>query len=143
MARIHARSMPPARPWTEAEISGLLGAPDCFAVTEGTGFALGRVILDEAELLTIAVDPDQRRRGTGRMLLAAFEAEATRRGGTTAFLEVAADNTPALALYSTQGWRESGRRKGYYARANAPAVDALILSKAIQHADAPLTGRKT
>ena len=53
MAALHARTMTTPRPWSREEFAALLGSPGVFAVGEPTGFALGRVVLDEAELLTL------------------------------------------------------------------------------------------
>lgn len=85
------------------------------------------MIADEAELLTVAVDPAARRQGMGARLLAGFAATARARGATTAFLEVAAGNTPAQALYRQAGWVEAGRRKRYYHAPDGTAEDALVL----------------
>jgi GNAT superfamily N-acetyltransferase len=79
MAALHAAAMTVPRPWTEAEFAALLSTPGTFATGDATAFALGRAILDEAELLTIATHPGRRRRGLGRACLAAFEAEARAR----------------------------------------------------------------
>ena len=95
-------------------------------VSRAQGFALGRVIGAEAELISLAVAPEARRAGLGRALLGAFATAAHARGATRAFLEVAADNKAALALYAAAGWRESGRRKGYYRRPDGARVDALL-----------------
>lgn len=111
-----------------AEFAGLLESPLVFAVGDARAFALGRVIADEAELLTLACDPAHRRKGLGRARLAGFEAEARARGAVTAFLEVAADNLPAHALYEAADYAEVARRAGYYARGT---VGALILRKAL------------
>lgn len=127
MSALHARGFPTCRAWSGAEIAALIAAPGGFALTADHGFALGRAVAGEAELLTIAVDPAHRRRGAGRVLLAAFEAEAARRGAGAAFLEVAADNAAAIALYAAAGWRETGRRRGYYAARGGARVDALIM----------------
>lgn len=129
LAAIHAASFETPRPWSEAEIRDLLEGQGVFLCAEDRGFVLGRVILDEVELLTIAVDPGQRRRGSGGRLLRAFEAEATLRGARHGFLEVAADNSPAQALYAVGGWAASGRRRGYYRTPDGRAVDALILTR--------------
>lgn len=131
MARVHAAAMTTSRPWQASEFATLLADRTVFAVAEATGFALGRAVADEAELLTLAVAPEAQRRGTGARLLAAFEADARARGAASAFLEVAADNAPARALYARAGWGEAGRRPAYYARAGAPAADALILRKSL------------
>lgn len=94
-------------------------------------FALVRVVADEAELLTIATRPDQQRRGLARGCMAAWMAEAAARGAAQAFLEVAEDNAPARALYARLGFAETGRRRGYYGRDGAPAVDAIVMARAL------------
>lgn len=127
MATLYARAFPGGRAWSADEIAALAAAPG-FAVTAPTGFALGRAVAGEAELVTIAVDPAARRHGAGRALLADFEDSARSRGADRAFLEVAADNDAARGLYASAGWEETGRRIGYYARPKG-AVDALTMSK--------------
>lgn len=133
LARLHAETFTSPRPWTEAEFAELLAAPGVFLVTDAGGFALGRVAAGEAELLTIAVPAAARRTGVGLRLMQAFDRAAARMGAGTAFLEVAADNAAALALYRRHGWTEAGRRRGYYARPGG-AADALILTR-------PITGQ--
>lgn len=109
----------------------MLQVDGTFLLEENTGFVMGRVILDEVELLTIAVDPQARRQGAGARLLAAFEAAAMGRGAKQAFLEVAAGNIAAQNLYLSGGWQVTGRRKAYYRRQNGQTEDALLLSKAL------------
>jgi ribosomal-protein-alanine N-acetyltransferase len=92
------------------------------------GFALCRLAAEECEVLTCAVMPAFRRRGIGKLILEAAFAEAVRRGGRRAFLEVAADNDAARALYARCGLRPVGRRAGYYRRGDGVSVDALIMS---------------
>lgn len=124
LAALHARCFDAApRPWSAPEFSALLESQGCFLLQRPGAMLLGRVILDEAELLTLAVDPDRRRTGSGRALTAAFAARSRARGALSAFLEVAEDNLAARALYAGLGWREAGRRPRYY----GPARDALIL----------------
>jgi [ribosomal protein S18]-alanine N-acetyltransferase len=101
MAALHAAAMTTPPPWSEAEFAALLAAPGTFAMGDARAFALGRVVLDEAELLTLATHPLNRRTGLARAALAAFESAARTRGAATALLEVAADNAPAIALYDT------------------------------------------
>lgn len=127
LADLHARCFTTPRPWSAAEFADFLGSRFCFLLTEPAGFLLGRVIADEAELLTVAVDPAARRQGMGARLLTGFAATASARGATTAFLEVAAGNTPAQALYRQAGWVETGRRRGYYHAPDGTAEDALLL----------------
>ncbi len=128
MAALFARAFAPGRGWSADEIAALIDAPGGFVVTAPDGFALGRAIAGEAELITIAVAPEARQQGIGRHLLAAFEAAAHARAADTGFLEVAADNGAARALYCGAGWAETGRRAGYYARQGA-AVDAVMMAK--------------
>ena len=129
LAALHAAAFADQRPWSAAEFASLCDSPHVFLIPHPHGFALGRVILDEVELLTIATAPAARRQGIGRALLGAFETEAKGRGAALAHLEVAADNAPAMALYRACGWAETGRRKGYYPRADAGAVDAVLMQK--------------
>jgi len=131
LAALHGRCFTSPRPWNAAEFAALLAGPGVFLLGDAAGFVLGRALAGEAELLTLAVAPEARRRGAARLLLAAFEAGAVARGAAEAFLEVAADNAPALGLYQGAGWVEAGRRRGYYRRAEGPATDALILRKVL------------
>jgi ribosomal-protein-alanine N-acetyltransferase len=130
LARLHAQAFISPRPWTEAEFAEILASTGAFLVTDSEAFALGRVIADEAELLTIAVPAHARRSGAGLRLMQAFAANSAALGARTGFLEVAADNIAALALYHRHGWAEAGRRRLYYARPEG-AVDALILTRPI------------
>lgn len=134
LARLHAASFTDPRPWSAAEFAALLAGDDAMLVAEAQGFALGRAIAGEAELLTLAVAPEARRQGLGRRLLRAFLAEAAARDCRTVFLEVAVDNHTALALYRAAGFADAGRRRGYYAGAGGHRVDALVLSRSLSPA---------
>lgn len=115
LALLHARAFTMPRPWSAQEFRDLLAAPRVFLLTRGEdALLMGQVVADEAELLTIAVDPGLRRQGLGRGLVADFLAEAARRGAASAFLEVAAGNLAARALYASQGFVDTGRRRAYY-----------------------------
>jgi ribosomal-protein-alanine N-acetyltransferase len=108
-------------------------------VDEPGGFVLGRVAVDEADMLTLAIQPALRRRGMARALVTRFEATMRARGARMGYLEVAEDNLPGRALYRAAGWEEAGRRPGYYRAAKAagpgaaavPAsgVDAVLMRK--------------
>lgn len=132
MAALHGQCFTTPRPWTTAEIAGLLADPHVFALQVPQGFLMGRVVAGEAELLTLAVDPAARRQGTGRQLVAGFLAEAARRGAESAFLEVAFGNAAARALYAAAGFAPAGTRRGYYHRPDGSREDALILVRAIE-----------
>ncbi|MDF1717672.1 MAG: GNAT family N-acetyltransferase [Antarcticimicrobium sp.] len=131
MAATHAAAFAPSRPWRAEEFSDLLATPGCFATGDAACFALVRAIAGEAELLTIATHPEHRRQGRARACMGAWLAEAMSRGASRAFLEVAADNPAARALYRAMGFAETGRRPGYYPRPGRPAVDAVIMSCAL------------
>ncbi|MEE9387307.1 MAG: GNAT family N-acetyltransferase [Paracoccaceae bacterium] len=129
LAQTHASSFTDTRSWTAAEFSDLLRAKGTYLAAKSKGFVLARAVLDEAEILTIAVLPDARRLGFGGALLAELEANLLQDKVSKIHLEVSAENTAALALYYRSGYLETGRRSGYYASAGTIAQDALILSK--------------
>lgn len=129
LATLHARCFETPRPWSAAEFASLLGSKGVFLQTNNAGFAMGREIAGEVELLTLAVDPALQRQGHGRRLLIMFEAEARNRGAQDAFLEVARNNTAGQALYLAAGYTESGRRPAYYTPPSGPKIDAILLRK--------------
>ncbi len=121
------------RTWSRRELAELLASPGVagLMLEEGgrrIGFALCRTVVDEAELLTIAVRADHRRLGAGGALLMRVIDLARERGARRLFLEVGADNPAALALYGRAGFRPVGRRAAYYSRGNRPAADAVVMS---------------
>ncbi|MEM7496781.1 MAG: GNAT family N-acetyltransferase [Pseudomonadota bacterium] len=89
--------------------------------------AVLRFAADEVEVLTLGVIPSSRRTGSGRALLRTAFAVARRSGAVSMFLEVAANNDAARALYGSEGFAEVGRRSGYYRRRDGSRVDALVL----------------
>jgi ribosomal-protein-alanine N-acetyltransferase len=131
LARLHALCFTTPRPWTVSEFETLLARPDVLLIAMSDGFALGRVAADEAEVLTVAVAPGARRQGLGQRLLSDLVAQAAARGAATVFLEVAADNDPARALYHAAGFAEVGRRPGYYRQSDGTRSDALLLRRAV------------
>lgn len=130
LARLHARCFLTPRPWGEAEFTAFLSDPLAFLLVEGdAGFLVARAVAGEAELLTLAVAPEARGRGLGARLVGRFLYQARLRGAERAFLEVATDNAPALALYRRAGFATSGRRRGYYHAPDGSAVDALVMTR--------------
>lgn len=114
--------------WTRSQCVGILAMPGVWltlARCDGkpAGFALMRAIMDEAELLLIAVDPAARRRGVGGALMRSVIAECRGRGVQRLHLEVRAKN-PAVALYLSHGFARAGVRKGYYRSRTGEAFDA-------------------
>ena len=121
--------------WTAAAIAEALGRPGGFgwlAVAGGSdpiGYLIGWLLAGEAEILSFGVIEAWRRRGVGRRMLDSAVGHAKESGASRVLLEVAADNTAALALYARADFRAVGRRRGYYRRSAGPAVDAMILSR--------------
>ena len=129
LARLHASAFSPG--WSAAEISAL----DAVAfLEEGAGMILVRTVAGEAEVLTIGVSPEARRCGVGGRLLKSAREAAEGEGATAVFLEVAEDKVAARRLYASHGFEEAGRRRAYYRRAGAGAVDALVLRRALNTA---------
>jgi len=80
------------------------------------GFVLCRMAGEDCEVLTFGVDPQIRGAGLGVRLLESAMNQAKAGGATRMVLEVAGDNDPARGLYERMGFREIGRRPGYYLR---------------------------
>lgn len=131
LAELHQRCFDMPRPWRAPEFAALLEGPGTFILSSEAGFVLARVILDEAEILTLAIDPARRRQGEGRVLVGRFLQEAARRGATRAFLEVARGNDAAIALYHSCGFGQAGMRKAYYINPDGRPVDALVLARKV------------
>jgi ribosomal-protein-alanine N-acetyltransferase len=123
-------SLPEA--WTEAGLAAELGKPTALALVlrddaRVVAFAFASIVVDEAEIVTLAVDPEARRRGVGRALVRALVVGARARGARTAHLEVRAGNAAAIALYASLGFREVGVRPRYY----ADGEDALLMASVL------------
>ena len=136
-ARLHAQGF--AHPWSAEEFAALLRDGSALAACaldpansrRLRGFVLSRLAADEAEILTIAVDSAERGRGIGRALLAENLRQAANAGARAMFLEVDAENAPALALYRRHGFSEVGRRPGYYRRADGAKAVAIVMRKTL------------
>jgi ribosomal-protein-alanine N-acetyltransferase len=105
----------------------LLANPDGAPPTEKTsvtGFSMTRGVLDEEEILLIAVIPEFRGKGIGSRLLARTIAAARARGVKRLFLEMREGN-PAGSLYHRNGFEPVGRRRNYYQRGSGQALDAI------------------
>jgi ribosomal-protein-alanine N-acetyltransferase len=108
--------------WSAEWIASLMAQPGAFAyLAKGEGFVLARAAGGDAEVLTLAVTPQARSRGVGLGLMAAAAGRAFELGAKTMFLEVGTANAPAQKLYQKLGFREVGRRKGYYGKAGGDA----------------------
>lgn len=135
MAALHALCFVTPRPWDAVAFAGLIADPLVFALVEGDlGFLIGRAVAGEAEVLTLAVSVQARRRGLGARLVGRFLYQARLRGAEVAFLEVAAANLAAIGLYRSQGFAEAGRRRGYYRHPDGTPQDALVLRRVLTKA---------
>lgn len=94
---------------------------------EMAAFAITQIVLDEATLFNIAVDPAHQRRGLGRALLEAVIDEVEKRGVATLWLEVRASSAAAIALYESLGFNEADVRRNYYPTANGHE-DAIVMA---------------
>ena len=133
LARIHAQGF--FRGWPREEFSGFLSEPTtpvyvaCDARRRIAGFALIRQASDEAELLTIAVDPKWRGKHVGQALLRAAFDDLLLTPARRMFLEVDEQNAAAIRLYTRQGFARIGARKGYYPRPDGSAATALVMAR--------------
>ncbi|HJV66587.1 MAG TPA: ribosomal protein S18-alanine N-acetyltransferase [Geomonas sp.] len=109
-----------SRPWTRQhffdEMKSACGYPSVAVLPDGVlaGYLCLKQVLDEAEILDVAVDPSLRGRGIGRLLVESALASSRERGAEIISLEVRVGNLDAIALYQRVGFREIGRRKRYY-----------------------------
>lgn len=124
LAALHASAFPDA--WSASSLRDLLAGPGVFAYAGADGFILARSAGGEAEILTLAVAPEARRRGIARALVRRAAAHAQSLGAGALFLEVAKDNQPALKLYSGLGFKPVGLRKAYYGGKDAEVLKASL-----------------
>jgi ribosomal-protein-alanine N-acetyltransferase len=136
IAAMHGRLFD--QPWDASGVTRLLEHPGSTALIArhgfpktSVGFVVGQIAADEAELLSIGVIESWQRLGLGSRLLLGLTRALERAQVRRIHLEVAADNTAAVALYEAHGFSRSGLRKNYYQRAGGPSVDALTLSRAL------------
>jgi [ribosomal protein S18]-alanine N-acetyltransferase len=141
LAALHEEAFPPAERWDVPAMGTLLAmqgvvvglATGHAATATGVsppvplGFVMGRMVADEAEILTLAVSGAARRRGLGRALLDWLAAQVAARGASRLILEVSDRNHAAHGLYRAAGFTEIGRRRAYY----PDGSDAFVLARAL------------
>ena len=120
-----------AYPWSEKIMQRYLLKPQAVWILEDdsrhVGHAVVSLVVDEAELLMITVDPKVQGKGYGTELLTAVMEKLQKAGASCMFLEVRESNAPAIALYEKLGFCENGRRRGYYPSEDG-REDALLYS---------------
>ncbi len=129
LAQIHYQAFTTERSWSAMEFEALMGQSGVFVISQSHCFVLGRLVVDELEILTVACAPSHQKQGHGRAVVAKLLDQAAWNGGLWGFLEVASNNNSAISLYNGLGFAQVGLRKGYYDRKAGPSVDALILRK--------------
>ena len=129
LAQIHADSFIVPRPWSADEFRNLLAQKNPQLILHQHGFALIMLAGPEAELLTLAVDPPQRRRGFASLLMRDMESICSEHGVQDIFLEVVEQNTAARALYAGHGYTVRGARKDYYNGPKGTKVSAIVMGK--------------
>ena len=132
IAKLHAAAF--RHGWSDGEIERMLLERNIIAhrATSGRslqGFILSRLAGGEAEILSVAVASARRGRGLARALLNLHLRRLAGLGASAVFLEVDEDNEPARRLYQRAGFREVGRRPGYYQQGRDKAATALVLRR--------------
>lgn len=118
-------------PWSERSIASELENPLSLwlvAMEEDRllGYVGSQTVLDETDMMNVAVDPAARRQGVARALIQELTAQLKQRGSRKLSLEVRASNLGAIRLYESLGFVRLGCRPGYYRN---PREDAWILGK--------------
>lgn len=135
--RIMAEAFDPrfGEAWTRSQVIGILAVPGVWlsiadVAGRASGFALTRGVLDEAELLLLAVSPTARRRGVGAALLRSVLADCVDRKIATLHLEVREGND-AIRLYNNAGFFKVGERRDYYRSQTGQKYSAITLQRKI------------
>ena len=135
-AALHARAFPIESAWTAADFADLLSLSTTEVEEISSAGALvsilvAQVVAGEAEILTLATDPEARRQGFAQRLLSQMEQRLRPSGLSKWLLDVAADNSGARAFYEALGFQIDGQRKDYYERLEGSRVDAILMSKPV------------
>ena len=118
-------------PWSENSVASELNNPLSLwlvAVDDENlaGYVGSQTVMDETDMMNIAVDQRYRRQGIAQMLVEALVEQLKKAESRCLTLEVRISNTPAIALYEKLGFEQVGKRPNYY---RYPKEDALILRK--------------
>ena len=132
LAQIHAASF--HRGWGEGEFETMLAERNTLVhrLKFGrniAGFIVSRMGADEAEVLSVAIDPGYRGRRLSRDLLLTHLGHLAGHGVRTVFLEVEENNQPARRLYERAGFATVGRRERYYQQPGGEQLNALLMRR--------------
>ena len=124
LSNLHKKCFP-KKPWSPDDFRDLKKS-GCEIIMSQNGFIVYRIIVDEAEIITIGVNPEMRRQGIASAMIGIIEKTIKNQGVKKIFLEVAANNIPAQKLYENHGFNRIGLRPKYY-----DGIDAILMSKNI------------
>lgn len=122
LSNLHKKCFP-NKPWSAQDFADLKKS-GCEIIMSQNGFIVYRIAVDEAEIITIGVNPEMRRTGIASAMIGIVENNIKNQGVKTIFLEVAVTNIPAQKLYENCGFVTVGIRPKYY-----DGVDAILMSK--------------
>ncbi len=125
LANLHKLCFP-HKPWSSNDFADLKKS-GCDIIASENGFIVWRTVADEAEIITIGVNPDNRKQGIATAMLTLVENELKKSGVKKIFLEVSTNNFPALNLYKNNGFVQISVRKNYY----EDGSDAVLMEKLI------------
>lgn len=135
LALLHAQCFAPG--WSAKAIAELMAMPGALTLLaqseqgEAVGFIITRNTAGEAEILTLAVAPDHRRRHIAEKLVETAAGQLVNRGARNLYIEVAESNTAARLLYKKLGFLPTGRRQDYYAKPNGGCEDAALMTRSL------------
>lgn len=124
LANLHKKCFP-NKPWSAQDFADLQKS-GCEIIMSQNGFIVYRIVVDEAEIITIGVNPEMRRNGIASAMIGIIEKTIKNQGVKKIFLEVSSTNIPAQKLYENYGFKRVGLRPKYY-----DGVDAFLMSKDI------------
>ena len=122
LANLHKKCFP-NKPWSADDFRDLKQS-GCEIIMSQNGFIVYRIVVDEAEIITIGVNPEKRRQGIASAMIGIIEKNIKNQGVKKLFLEVASNNISGLKLYENCGFKTVGLRPKYY-----DGVDAILMSK--------------
>ena len=122
LSNLHKKCFP-NHPWSADDFRDLKKS-GCEIIMSENGFIVYRTVADEAEIITIGVNPEMRRNGIASAMIGIIEKTIKNQGVKKIFLEVSANNIPAQKLYENLGFLVVGNRPKYY-----DGIDAILMSK--------------
>ena len=124
LSHLHQKCFP-HKPWSADDFRDLKKS-GCEIIMSENGFIVYRIVADEAEIITIGVNPEMRRNGIASAMIGIIEKTIKNQGVKKIFLEVASNNNPAKKLYENLGFTTVGIRPKYY-----DGIDAILMTKNI------------